>query len=231
MSSWHEAVDRQKEVLREAARWHLLARLFERPRPGWLDGMRALCTELSGEDRELAAAVRQATGVGEGQYLAVLGPGAPVSPREVAYRGWGDPGRILADVAGIYEAFAYRPKSEDPPDHVAVEAGFVGYLCLKESYALARRETEHAERVAQGRKAFVGEHLGTFAAKLARKLETASVPHLSLAAALLASWCGVPERAPELPIVGPTAPEVEGDEMSCAEVLPAISHPDRETGR
>lgn len=55
----------------------------------------------------------------------MLGPGGLASPREVAYRGMGDPGQILSDILAFHEAFAFRPEAEEPPDHVAVEAGFL----------------------------------------------------------------------------------------------------------
>jgi hypothetical protein len=50
----------------------------------------------------------------------------------------------LSDLARYYEAFGYRPRGEDPLDHVAVEVGFVAYLHLKEALALANEDDEGA---------------------------------------------------------------------------------------
>ena len=51
------------------------------------------------DDLHLHDAVQRLEGVTDAQYIDALGPGGLVSPREVAYRGREDPGRILADIA------------------------------------------------------------------------------------------------------------------------------------
>ena len=93
----HIGEARVKELLREAAAWRLLGLLFERPRDGWWREVEMLSREVV--DPEITAAAEAARdGGGEGRYLALLGPGGPVSPREVTYRGMEDPGRIFADI-------------------------------------------------------------------------------------------------------------------------------------
>jgi nitrate reductase assembly molybdenum cofactor insertion protein NarJ len=222
--------ERAEQALEEAARWHLLALLFERPRSGWLDTVQRLGAELPDCEAELTKVVRQASRADEGTYLATIGPGGLVSPREVAYRGFGDPGRILADLSGIYEAFAYRPRTEDPPDHVSVEAGFVGYLALKESYALAGGDDEQAELVAEARESFRVEHLGTFATKLARRLQGGPSPHLSGAAEILRDACGAPEAVANEPATAPPIAGVEDEQLSCGGELPIAPAPPRPPG-
>lgn len=204
-----------RALIHLAATWRMLALLFERPKPGWLEEVRSLEAELP-NDPELAAAVREAASVDEGAYLAALGPGGAVSPREVAYRPMGDPGRILAEVSSHYEAFAFRPASEDPHDHVAVEAGFVGYLALKEAFARSRGEPEGAEASKRTRESFLRDHLAAFAGELAGRLEHAPLRHLALAASALASRCpvdGSVERAAEFAAAAPCS--VDGDALDC----------------
>jgi hypothetical protein len=191
----------------EAARWRLLGLLLERPRPGWHEEVAALGAEVrDGELSTLAGAARDAS---EGAYLALVGPGAAISPREVAYRGLEDPGWVLADIAHFYETFAYRPCAEDPLDHVAVEAGFVGYLFLKEELARAADEVEAAETVAAARQRFLETHLATVAAPLARALAVAEGSCLARAAATLAA------RVPPCPVACPVTAVEEVAEEGC----------------
>ncbi len=175
--------------LAEATAWRLLGLLFERPRGGWRQELESLRPAV--RDAEISAAVEAAREEAtEGLYLAVLGPGGVASPREVAYRGMGDPGQILSDILAFHEAFAFRPEAEEPPDHVAVEAGFMGYLRLKEAYARARGNEEEAEIVSQATTRFREEHLSALAWPLAERLEKTQVQYLSLAARALAHRAG-----------------------------------------
>ena len=172
---------RIQQLLGDAAAWRLLGLLFERPREGWWQEMEMLSQEVSDPAIKAAADAAQ-EGASEGLYLALLGPGGPVPPREVAYRGMEDPGHILADIGAFYDAFAFQPATEEPPDHLAVEAGFLGYLCLKEAYALARGNAEEAELVATAADRFREAHLSALAWAVADRVETAGARYLSIAA-------------------------------------------------
>jgi hypothetical protein len=180
-------VTRVPDAIAEAARWHLLGVLFERPRARRTD-LRALAGEVP--DPALRAAAELVGAGTEGTYLAALGPGGTCSPREVAYCGLRDPGWVLADVARYYQAFGYLPRAEDPLDHVAVEVGFVAYLQLKAALARERGDEEAAAVTTAAREAFVREHLATMAAPLARRLGAAGASHLAAAADLLAARVG-----------------------------------------
>lgn len=202
----------------EAAAWRLAALLLQRPRRGWHQEVMALAGEV--DDTALRRAAREAAGACEETYLAVLGPGGAVSPREVGYCEQRDPGHLLADIAAFYRAFAYLPGSqsgngdasgsgaheprewtdqcepvvatetvgtEDPVDHVAVEADFLGYLRLKEAFAREGGDEEAAETTALGASRFIDAHLGTFAAELSRRLEITGPSYLALAASAVAS--------------------------------------------
>lgn len=176
--------------LEQAARWRLIALLLERPRAGWHTEVTALAAES--RDRMLIDAAAAATEAREETYLTILGPGGHVSPREVAYRGMEDPGSLLADIAGFYEAFAYRPHAEDPPDHVAVEAGFVGFLLLKEAYARANGDAAAAEICSQAAGRFLAAHLSALAHPLAQRLDSCESGVLALAAKYCAQLAGSP---------------------------------------
>jgi hypothetical protein len=172
----------------EAAEWRLLGLLFERPRPGWREAVEALAAEV--RDEGLRSAAAEARDADEGTYLSVLGPGGAVAAREAGYQTTGELGRILADVAAFYEAFAFRPAAEDPFDHVAVQAGFAGYLRLKEAYARARGDEENAETTAGALERFVQDHLRVMAGPMARRLAGCAPAYLVRAAASLVKHAG-----------------------------------------
>lgn len=176
----------------EAAAWRLIGALFERPRQGWHAEIAALGAEA--RDATLRAVAATAADATEGDYLSLLGPGGAVSPREVTYQPFADPGHLLAELATTYEAFAFRPRAEDPIDHIAVEASFVAYLLLKEAYAAARGEDAYVTTTAAARAAFIAAHVSVLGAALADRLETASPSYLLATARLLGAR--LPARPP-----------------------------------
>jgi hypothetical protein len=159
---------RIEDALRAAADWRLLGLLLERPRPGWVEEVRALSRET--RDAALREAAIGAAGATEGEYLALLGPGGLASPREAGYVGMQDPAWVLSALRRFYEAFAFTPRAEDPLDHVAVEVGFVAYLHLKEAFALEGGDGDAAETTRAARAQFVGEHLTRIARPMADRL-------------------------------------------------------------
>jgi hypothetical protein len=196
-------------LLGRALGWRLVGLLFERPRPGWHAEVRALTSEVDDDrSKSVELAARDAD---EGGYLSVFGPGGAVSPREVAYRRMGDPGKILAQLEGVYDAFGYHPKTEDPPDHIAVEAGFVGYMKLKQAYAVAQADAEGERTTRDTIATFMEDHLSSFAGDLAQRLDGTSQPHLEQAAAILKDWCPpvAPARASLATIQPVAAPDSE----------------------
>lgn len=171
------------EALSEAAEWRLVGLLFERPRPGWLEEIETLSKEVASPAlRRAALLAREAT---EGGYLSVLGPGGSVSPREVSCRPKDDPGRVLADLVAFYEAFAFSPETEDPFDHIAVEAGFAGYLRLKEAFAASQEDEEAREVTSGALERFLEDHLGPFASYFAGRLRGSGIGYLDGAASAL----------------------------------------------
>jgi TorA maturation chaperone TorD len=169
----------------EAAEWRLLGLLFERPHAAWHEEVAALAREV--RDTEVRAAAEAAQDATEGDHLALLGPGGAVSPREVTYCSFADPGRVLADLAAFYEAFGFHPRAEDPIDHVAVETGFVGYLLLKEEFARAHGDRAAAEATVAARTRFLEAHLAPLAGPFAERLAACGRGYVTRAADLLAA--------------------------------------------
>ena len=201
-------------LLREAASWRLLARLFECPAEEWMADIRQLASEVDDEEiRAAAAAVEDADT--EGQYHSIFGPGGPAPPREASYRETLELGSLMSEIAGYYDAFGYRTAGVEPPDHLATEIGFVGYLKLKEAYALANHETEHAERAAKAATHFRADHLAYIAEPIARLLEDSHLRYLALAARALASRVGSRPRSSRLPMASPPAAGSSDDPFTC----------------
>ncbi len=182
-------------LVRTAAEWRLLGLLLERPRPGWREGVQAVCAEVG--DRPLRTAARGALHATEGEYLRLLGPGGVISPREVAYCGHEDPGRVMAELSGFYEAFGYHPRAEDPADHIAVECGFVGYLFLKEAFGCADDDPARATLAAEARTEFIERHLARLAGAVADRLAAVDCSYLFRSARLLAAR--VPAKSQTVP--------------------------------
>jgi hypothetical protein len=185
----------QQRLLREAAEWRLLGLLFECPDAKWQRDVAALAGEV-GDPRLREAAEAAAGGASEGMYHAIFGPGGPVSPREVTYLGGVQFGYLFSELGAFYDAFAYRPATDEPHDHVAVEAGFVAYLALKEAFALFAGDGEHAAVTAEASARFRAEHLAMIAEPLARKLDQLRPCYLTTAADVLLEKVGPVETVP-----------------------------------
>ena len=150
-----------RELLASAAAWRLVSLLLERPRPEWKSEIARLVAEVS--DPRLPPCAADAAQATEECYHRLFGPAGAVSPREVSYCGFEDPGRLISELAGFYHAFSFNPRREESIDHVAVEAGFVGYLFLKEAYASMRNSSTSAAIVKDAREHFFREHLARLA--------------------------------------------------------------------
>ena len=205
-----------REQLGAAAEWRLLSLLLSRPREGWYREVSSLAEEVGAE--ALRAAARSAEGASEGAFHALLGSGSRASPREAAYSGFHDPGRILADLAARYGAFGFTSRQEEADDHLAVECDFVSYLHLKEAYALSRGQEEEAAVTREARVRFLSEHAAVAGRRLVERLPEGSPAYLQAAAAVLA------ERLPDIP----PAPQGAPDEDPLQDGCPAACGPDPE---
>jgi nitrate reductase assembly molybdenum cofactor insertion protein NarJ len=172
------------ELLAEAAQWRLLGLLFTSPHADWREQVAGLAAEVADESLKIAAraALDQATQSG---YYTAFGPGGPGAPREVSHRQSDLTGLYLAEVLACYNAFAYCPPRDEPPDHIGTEIDFVAYILLKQAYAVARNDGIQAGVSAQALQRFIQDHLATTAVPLAENLEASDIPYLTLAAANL----------------------------------------------
>lgn len=172
------------EPLRQAARLRLLALAFECPYSGWQEQLDSLAEEIG--EAELHRLVEQAREEGSPElYHTTFGPGGPAAPREVSYVATMLPGQLMADLQAFYDAFAYRPAIDEPPDHVAVELGFLSYLQLKTAYAASRGDEQQAVVAADATQQFIESHLSHFIGPLTRVFEASGIGYLATAAALL----------------------------------------------
>lgn len=156
-----------RKLLSQAAAWRLASLLLERPRAGWHDEIEALCSEV--KEKKLLGSAKSAAQATEELYHRTFGPGGRVSPREVSYCGFEDPGQLMAKLEAFYQAFSFHPKREEPVDHVSVEAGFVSYLLLKEAYARMADDFEAAEITAQASARFAAEHVARCATAMRQR--------------------------------------------------------------
>jgi hypothetical protein len=157
-----------QKLLAAAAAWRLASLLLERPQGQWYSEIERLSYEA--RDEKLSCCFREAKTATEEIYHRCFGPGGTVSPREVSYCGFENPGQLMAELNSFYHAFSYLPRREEPIDHVAVEAGFVGYLFLKEAYANQRGDAEAAEITKQARERFMNQHLRRCACGISERL-------------------------------------------------------------
>lgn len=201
-----------KLLLGEAAKWRLTALLFECPSDEWKREVVTLASEVGDNCLKRAAESAQFE-AGEGLYHATFGPGGPAPPREVTYRSWVQPGYLLAELSAFYEAFAYKPRTPDAPDHVAVEAGFIAYLKLKSAYAVANGQFEAAAITAEAADRFVSEHITKYAEKLAASLEFSGIEYLALAGRSVFNLAGKDPDAgrQNLPVIQ----QMDSDEITC----------------
>ena len=199
------------DLLREAAEWRLISLLLERPTGDWLEQVAALAREVRDEQLCAAAAAAPADAA-PGPYDTTFGPGGPAAPREVSYRQCLD-GNFLAELGSLYDAFAYRGNAEYPPDHVAVQAGFVAYLQLKRLYASMNGDDEHAAFAADAARRVIEEHLHLIAQPLAKSLGCSGIQYLAFAATALLRRVGLPQRQS---VTIPVLDEQSGDGCAAA---------------
>ena len=190
--------------LREAGEWRMLGLLFECPGPLWRERIHALAQEVS--DPVLRSAAEAAgEEASEGDYHYIFGPGGPAPAREVSYHETIQLGYLISELMSYYEAFSYHPATAEALDHVSVEAGFVGYLRLKEAFGIANGEFEAAGVARNAAKDFVRDHLSCVAQPLATSLAASGVAYLAAAGKALLARVGPPRTLPVIQSLAPAA--------------------------
>lgn len=199
------------DLLNTAVHWRLLSMLLACPQGAWRSQVAALAAEVVDDTLRQAAAamIREAS---EGLYHTTLGPGGPAAPREVSHREYMVPGAFLAELQASYDAFSFRPLTDEPLDHVAVEADFLAYLHMKEAFAIARGDRQQAEIAAEAARHFLQTHLAVIAEPLARSLHASGITYLQLAAQALCEAAGPAPRTENT--VERLSPPCD-DNMSC----------------
>jgi hypothetical protein len=179
-----------RDLLQQATQWRLIALLLSRPDAGWAEQVLALSEESRDENLRLAAQAAPAM-ASASLYDTTFGPGGPAAPREVSYRACLD-ANFLAQLTGLYRAFAYDHGSGEAPDHVAVQAGFIAYLALKQVYAQSCGDAEQADAAAGAARLVIDEHLGVMALPLAKSLQASGIDYLARASDALLQRVGKP---------------------------------------
>ncbi|MBI4437088.1 MAG: molecular chaperone TorD family protein [Candidatus Omnitrophica bacterium] len=91
----------------------------------------------------------------------------------------------LADIAGFYRAFGLQlaEAAHERVDHLAVELEFMGFLALKEVYALQGHDEAHQTIVRDAQAKFLKDHLGrwvgAWAGRIRAKLPDGAYAHLA----------------------------------------------------
>ncbi|HEY3439645.1 MAG TPA: molecular chaperone TorD family protein [Paludibaculum sp.] len=198
-------------LARQSAEWRLIGLLFEQPSAAWREQVAELGAEVADErlNRAAAAALEEAS---EELYHSIFGPGGPASPREASYFDNIQLGYLIAEICAHYEAFSYKPSLGEAPDHVAVEAGFIAFLRLKEAYALAEGDEDHAAVTHEAAEHFLSEHLARMAPVLAEKFIPSDVEYLILASEALAIRSG---EMPRPPIALPVLQDLTESQFDC----------------
>jgi nitrate reductase assembly molybdenum cofactor insertion protein NarJ len=204
-----------RNLLREAARWRLLGRLFECPGEEWGRDVARLAQEVGDAGLQAAAEQARVTAT-EGQYHSVFGPGGPAPPREASYHDTVELGSLMSELAACYDAFGYRPATSEAPDHLSVELGFVAYLRFKEAYALAAGDAERAAITAQASDRFRADHLSMFTDPLADVLSDSGIEYLVQASRVMVEYVGHRPPRTRLPVVVEPVDDT-GAEFPCCE--------------
>lgn len=150
--------------LERSAAWSFASLALQLPDPARIDEMSSLVPSLAPDLRPLARAVVAPPFTDwEGEFFAVLGPGGnPASESSYERAAIATRGPLLADVAGYYEAFAYRPQLQEVPDHAAVELGFAAFLALKIAFAAHEGRVDESSVAVEACHTFLSAHLDSW---------------------------------------------------------------------
>jgi len=169
-----------RSLIEEAAEWRMIELLFRCPSGEWKEQLADLSTQIRDED--LLSAVHHAVhDASEGVFHSIFGPGGPAPAREASYQNTVQLGQVLSEIRAFYKAFAFNPDSEEALDHISVEASFIGFLCLKEAFAISAGSAEDAEIARTAKSDFIKQHMACVAEPLSKALDESGEAYLECA--------------------------------------------------
>lgn len=202
--------------INEAAEWRLISLLLECPVGNWQEQVKNLANEINDSELKTAAEFAKVE-ASEGLYHSIFGPGGPAPPREVTYRSWVQPGYLLSELSAFYKAFSYQPKTQETPDHITVETGFMAYLKLKEAFANECKDKENADITAKAAKTFNDEHLAKMTEQITKCLALSGIEYLALTSAALLKRVGH-DKDKKIRQILPVLGEMDEEFFECSEV-------------
>ncbi len=182
-----------RNLLNEAAQWHVLELLFQCPSAEWRRRILELRPECKHEQLTLAIDIALEI-ASEGAYHSIMGPGGPAPAREASYIDTMQLGYLMSELNAIYDAFGFHPETFEIVDHVSVQAGFMGFLRLKEAFALSAQQDEQAALVRDCAAEFLRGHISHIGEPLCAALEACGYDYLVLAGKVLLSLTGPAEK-------------------------------------
>lgn len=189
-------------LLQQAAEWRMLGLLFECPGPAWRKHVAALARDIADPTLQ-STALAALDEAAEGDFHSIFGPGGPAPAREVSYHESLQLGYLISELTAFYSAFAYHPVTEEPLDHVSLEAGFIGYLRLKEAFAVANADPDAASVAREAASSFINDHLSCLAGPLAKSLSNSGINYLAAAGQALLARVGPPRSLPVIQSLAP----------------------------
>ncbi len=180
----------EKQLIREAAEWRTISLLFDCPSNEWFTHVRDMGRQIDDPILKKAARAAQRE-ASEVLFHSIFGPGGPPPGREISYRGWVQPGYMLSELSSFHDAFQYKRVTDEAPDHVSVETGFISYLRLKEAFANECKDVENAKITADASRTFIAEHLSKYSEQISKILSNSGIQYLSLAGKALFNRVGV----------------------------------------
>jgi len=138
-----------QDWLSSATGWRWASLLFQSPTSSTKEELQELADELPEEFSQRAKELSAiALDEWETEFHRVLGPaGCPACESSYEENVLAGRGPLLAEIAGFYQAFAYRPESatRETPDHLTTELSFLSYLALKVAYAMHEERAQEQQ--------------------------------------------------------------------------------------
>jgi TorA maturation chaperone TorD len=168
-----------KMSFERAAEYRFLHTLLREPFEGRREALRALAREIrweEGADPDPLLLASDEEAMAEAFRLHGQAGNVSACASDYVDGGYADKGPILADIAGFYEAFGFRPSLPENPDHFANLFEFLTILALKEAWALEEGDLEAAEIARDAERKLVEEHVHPYFGRFAERLSSFAAP-------------------------------------------------------